>query len=158
MNIWLIVFILVALFLAFNYKNYTEGFTCAYRLEDEMLIEEEERLKRKWIDEHECPAGWQRNKDKGVVYNSGIPPAIKWLPRGLDNYPPPSLPPQGKPQPSVWKWKPYLNYYYYDPWWSYSYPYNRICDAFARRNCSGSWYPRTCFREQYNKCVTEKIF
>jgi len=104
----------------------------------------------------ECPKRWVYETHKGVIGNS-VPPKLTVRPEGLDKYPPPSLPPQGAPQPPVSNWKPYVNYYYYDPWWAYSYPYNRLCDAMARRNCNGSWYPRDCFREQYNKCVMEKL-
>lgn len=99
---------------------------------------------------------------------------ITYLPKGAGDYPPtlpggnprnPKDPPPlhgslSAPQqePPVWNWKSYMNYYYYDPWWAYSYPYNRRCDAFARRNCGGSWYPRDCYRQQYDRCVTENIY
>jgi hypothetical protein len=53
-----------------------------------------------------------------------------------------------------WQWKPFYRYYYYDPWWAHKYPYNRVCDAFARRSCQDSWYPRACFRRHYNNCVS----
>ena len=51
-----------------------------------------------------------------------------------------------------WTGDMFNNYYYYDPWYAYPSPYNRLCDSHARRNCSGSWYPRDCFRREYNKC------
>lgn len=63
-----------------------------------------------------------------------------------------------KLRPGRWKANLFNNYYYYDPWWAYPSPYHRLCDAYARRNCGGSWYPRDCFREQYDKCVAESIY
>jgi hypothetical protein len=168
MNIWLIFLILLsAVILMSMYRNgsqnkrersHIEDFRCASPLNDEFLIEENREKWMKLRRDHECPVGWQRNTDKGVVYNSGIPPAIKWLPKGLDKYPPPTSPPQGKPQPPLWKWKSFLNYMYYDPWFAYSSPYNFMCDAYARRNCNGSWETRTCYRNVYNKCITEKLY
>ena len=72
----------------------------------------------------DCPKRWTYEPHKGVIGNS-VPPRLTIKPEGLDKYPPPSLPPQGAPQPPVWKWKPYVNYYYYDPYfdghWNYYY-------------------------------------
>lgn len=81
---------------------------------------------------------------------------IDHIPKGATDYPPTTF--NERLTPPLWKWKSILNYYYYDPWWAYSYPYNRLCDAYGRRQCAGSWYPRTCYREQYNKCVTENLY
>jgi hypothetical protein len=81
---------------------------------------------------------------------------IKHLPKGAGNYPP--NPDFSNPSPPLSAWKSILPYYYYDPWYMYSSPYNRLCDAYGRRNCGGSWYPRTCYREQYDKCIAESIY
>jgi hypothetical protein len=97
-------------------------------------------------------------KTTGTPYktwtNNGIPPDSKFLPNETIPQETSSIP----QVPPPWKWKPYINYYYYDPWWSQSYPYNQLCEAYARRDCSKSWYPRECYRRLYNKCVTEKIY
>lgn len=57
-----------------------------------------------------------------------------------------------------WKGNLFNNYYYYDPWWAYPSPYNRLCDAYSKRNCADSWEPKDCLRRQYDKCVTERIY
>ncbi len=98
--------------------------------------------------------GWQPTLNSNVLQNETSP--IQILPIGASNYPP--NPNQSCIKPPLWKWKHYINYYYYDPYFAYSYPYNQFCDAMARRNCNGSWETRTCFRGEYNKCIEEKIY